>query len=199
MRTGSLATIIRIVAPSSKFGMRKPYSPVLPRPNCFDANSFPKEGFDCKGGDIVSIQSAGFHLVLMRMSLLERVGHDPFTIPVGSEIGEDAAFCQRAREVGHLAVGMGFPAAHIDARDGTAYIPGMPTMMVDGNSLRGVSTEHVGANRVKTSELRNYGAELDAQVERLEAKRLRMFERRSKSGDHCHRNPTHSRSCGRRR
>jgi hypothetical protein len=140
------------------FGVRSPYAPVSAWRISADRNSFPKVGIDCKPHDVVDIAEAGFHLVMMRLSLLERLGENPFD-PRNESESEDIAFCRRAKEIGaRLAVGMGFPVLHIDARDGTAYQPGMPTMMMEGNSARQVSLEHATpAGALKTAELREYG------------------------------------------
>lgn len=124
-----------------------------------DPESFPKVGVDCKHGDVVPIEAAGFHCVIMRPSLLERIGPDPFTPEPGRNEGEDFAFCRRAKAIGAtLAVGTSLPAAHVDPRDGVAYMVGMPAGMMDGNNIRALTLDHLnGSGSIKTGEVRQYG------------------------------------------
>lgn len=150
-----------------KFGTRMPFSKVYAWRDADDVESFPKENVDCKPADLVQIEGAGFHFVLMRSSLLKRVGPNPFDILVGEdgrEMAEDASFCHRAVAAGaKLGVGMGFPIIHVDPIDGAAYVPGMPAMMMDGNTVRMLTVEHsTPQGTIKTGELRKYGKEIDA-------------------------------------
>ncbi len=141
-----------------QFGTRMPYAPVAAWRRPRDPSSFPKVGIDCRPGDVVEVAEAGFHLVLMRLSLLQKLGENPFDLydPIESE---DIAFCRRAKAVGaRFAVGMGFPVLHIDPRDGTAYQPGMPPMMMEGNGVRQITLEHsTQTGALKTAEVRTYG------------------------------------------
>ena len=97
----------------------------------------------------------------MRLRLLEKLGNDPFT-PITDEEGEDLAFCRRANTIGaNMGVATAMPSAHVDPRDGTAYMPGMPAMMMENNSLKALSIDHLsGSGAVKQAEVRAYG--LDA-------------------------------------
>lgn len=169
------------------FCARAPYAKPVAYRNLADSESFPKVGLDCKNGDVVPIEMAGFHTVIMRRRLLERIGPDPFTpSPDGNE-GEDGAFCRRAKAIGALmAVGTALPSVHVDPRDGTCYMPGMPPGMMDGNSMRSLNTEHLsGSGAVKTREIRGYGldavesavAKADAEVQT--ALRYEMEQRRA--------------------
>lgn len=126
-----------------------------------DGNSFPREGVDCQHGDLIEIDEAGFHFVLMRTSLLERLGPNPFDIPADAlpTDTEDFAFCRRAKKAGaRLVVGMGLPIVHVDPRDGSAYFPGMPTAQMVENSVRRVDLTHTTTTgATKTLEQREYG------------------------------------------
>ena len=158
-----------------KFGARVPYSKVHAWRKADDSESYPKEGIDCGGGEVVDIERAGFHFVSMRMSLLERVGPNPFDIPTGSQIGEDFAFCDRAIAVGaRLAVGMGMPIFHLDPADGSAFVPGMAQMLVDGNQVHPLG---------QTSDVRKYGSGIDEMSEALKAAapdlKAEMLQRRN--------------------
>lgn len=144
------------------FCTRAPYSKPIAYRHLDDPESFLKIGVDCKHGDVVPIEAAGFHTVLMRPRLLQRIGADPFTPLPDREEGEDLAFCRRAKEIGALmAVGTSLPSPHIDPRDGTCYLPGTGTLIIDGNTLRNLGNDHLaGDGSRKTSEIRGYG--LDA-------------------------------------
>lgn len=151
------------------FCTRMPYAEPVAYRRFDDMESFPKLGIDCQHGDVVPIEMAGFHTVLMRARLLEKIGPEPFT-PISEQTdSEDWAFCRRAKAIGALmAVGTSLPSVHVDPRDGTGYAVGMPAGMMDGNSMRALSIEHLsGTGSIKTGENRKYG--LDA-VETASAK-----------------------------
>jgi len=157
-----------------KFGARLPYSKPFAWRDADDPESFPKENLDCKPADLVQIESAGFHFVMMRSSLLRRVGPNPFDIltnDAGKTMGEDASFCSRAIAASaKLGVGMGFPIFHVDPLDGTGYLPGMPAAMMDGNVVRILTVEHaIPHGSLKSGELRKYGEEIDARMEEAAA------------------------------
>ena len=142
------------------FSARAPYSAPVAYRRIDDAQSVPRFGIDCKAGDVVPIEAAGFHCVVMRPRLLQRIGPNPFT-PDRKE-GEDFAFCRRAKAIGaNLAVGTTLPAVHIDVRDGMAYMVGAPPLIVDGNELKQIEAGHLSVDgRTKFGEMRRYG--LDA-------------------------------------
>lgn len=150
-----------------KFGGRVPYSKPFAYRKADDSESYPKENIDCGFGDLVVIERAGFHWVVMRLSLLQRVGTNPFSIPENGDLPEDFAFCDRARAAGaKLAVGMGAPIVHIDPRDGAAYLPGMPAMLMKNNSVSHLTMEHQLPNgTVKGIENRDYGKEFEPIIE----------------------------------
>lgn len=152
-----------------KFGARVPHGNVFAWRQSGIMSSFPKENVDCGPTEFVEIAEAGFHLVLMRMSLLDRVGANPFDISEGTS-GEDVAFCRRAKQVGaRLFVGMGLPALHIDPRDGCAYLPGEPTIFMDGNAAHRTSGEHAVGAENKDYEMREYGPDYEPIKKKAEA------------------------------
>lgn len=168
-----------------RFSTRLPYSSVIAFRDADDDNSFPKESVDCQPSEIVPIEDGGFHFVLMRISLLERIGPNPFDIPAGEQCSEDRAFCRRAVAIGaKLGVGMGFPIVHVDPKDGVGYLPGMPPMLVDGNAVHAMSINHAGPDgHTKTAEEREYGADLRtteayAHADRIREEREREVEQR---------------------
>lgn len=154
-----------------RFGPRHPYSHVLAFRDAADGNSFPKEGIDCKMGEIVPVEAAGFHFVLMRSSALTRIGDNPFSVPEGASFGEDIAFCKRAVAAGiRMGVAMGIPIVHIDSSDGTAYMPGLPAMMMCGDGIRSLTLDHaIPSGAIKTSEQRAYGLSSAAVAEAIAA------------------------------
>jgi len=78
-------------------------------------------------GDVVPVDACAFHCVLMRTTLLERLGADPFVLPRDARYGEDFEFCRRARAVGaSLAVDTGAPVAHLEPESGLAFLPYKP-------------------------------------------------------------------------
>ncbi len=138
------------------FGARTPYAPPFAYRDASDSESYLRLGIDYQFGQVVPIETAGFHFVLMRASALQKVGPDPFTLR--ADHGEDYEFCSRAREAGlSLKAATGVPIVHLDPRDGTAYMPGMPAMMMDGNILKALTTQHATASGTNKAETRDYG------------------------------------------
>ena len=155
-----------------KFGTRMPGSKVLAWRDRDDMESFAREFVDCKQGEVVPIERAGFHFVLMRLRLLQKLGPDPFTPPTdesGTFVqGEDMAFCDRAIDAGaKLAVGMGMPIVHVDPRDGAGYLPGMPQMYMDGDFARVIE--------VAPGAIRSYGEGLPA-VKAVDGSQLNLAD-----------------------
>lgn len=166
------------------FGHRVPYSRVAAYQRKGDTTSDPKPGIDCALGDVVPVERAGFHFVLMRLALLDRVGPNPFDIPQDSGLSEDFAFCDRAIDAGAcLAVGTQMPIFHVDPRDGTAYLPGMPAMRMENNSVQLLTMEHVAVSGVRQSEDRAYGDEIDAERAKFQRAILTEMEQRRKLMD----------------
>lgn len=151
--------LARLDALFAWFCTRAPYSAPIAYRRLDNPDSRPRLGVDCKHGDLVPIQAAGFHCVLMRPRLLLRIGVDPFT-PLERTEGEDFAFCRRANAIGaRLAVGTGLPVAHVDPRDGMAYMVGTPPLMVHNNELRLIdAVQHRALDGgTKAGEVRSYG------------------------------------------
>lgn len=115
---------------------------------------------NCQFGEVVDAGRVGFHFVMHRAGLLMELGPDPFTIPVNSPPtdSEDFAFCDRVRRIGkRIVCDTGAWVAHIDPRDGAAYIPGEVPMRVQNNALVHPGAEHLYAGEIKRTELREYG------------------------------------------
>lgn len=107
----------------------------------------PRIGEQYEHGDIVGVDRIGFHFVLHRLELLEKLGDDPFTpnlkdYPDGG--GEDYAFCDRVRAIGGtIAFDSAALVAHVDD-DGKAYLPyDTAYTIVGGQYRRIISPERV--------------------------------------------------------
>lgn len=150
------------------FGMRLPFTYPCAFRDKNNGESFPRINVDCQQGQLVEVERVGFHFVAHRLSVLEKVGPNPFAIPADAEknVTEDFAFCDRARAAGcSIVCATGLPIAHIDVRDGAAYIPGAPVLRVDRNRLVTTTLEHLGADgEMKSGERRSYGADVDAVI-----------------------------------
>lgn len=113
----------------------------LSRPKAAKLNGSSPTMDDHYEGRIVEVATIGFHFVMHRAELLEELPENPFEPEGTSALGEDIAFCQRARAIGkRIFVHAGCPVAHIDD-DGTAYLPGEPPMRVMGGELVRRSSE----------------------------------------------------------
>jgi hypothetical protein len=173
---GAVGNMVRVMKQNpdvdaifGKFGSRTAFGPVIALREASDGSSFPKENVDCRYGDMVEIKRAGFHWVLMRLSLLERVGPDPFNIPPGIIMSEDFAFCDRACAAGaKLVVATGCPVVHIEAKTGLAYLPGMPAMLMDENTVREISLGKSDTAASSRSKRRLYGDEIDLILDKKE-------------------------------
>lgn len=97
-------------------------------------------GRDCEPGDVVEIAKSGFHFVLHKAELLDRLPEDPFTVKEKNHdgSGEDFAFCDNVRAIGgRIFCDTGAMVAHI-GDEGFAYLPGEVAMKVVGGNLRKV-------------------------------------------------------------
>lgn len=160
-RPGTVATLMRALHDnpqidilagwfSGRSGMSNPKA-------CWSDGTWPRpsqEGGNCAFGDIVEVDSVGFHFVLHRIDVLSRMGNEPFSDPSDSGTRtEDAQFCANAKVAGlRVYVHTGVPVAHVDD-DGFAYLPGEPRMRVVGEQLVKVDEEY-----------RSYGADVDRVV-----------------------------------
>ncbi len=112
-------------------------------------------------GDLVDVDLVGLHFVLHRVSLLRKLGPDPFG-PGDAPNSDDAAFCGRIRHGnGRITVATGIPVFHVDERNGAAYTPGIAACVVDGNSISDTTL----AEELPV-ESRSYGARVDKAVRR---------------------------------
>lgn len=104
------------------FSARAPYTACVA---WYDTNDQVRPGVNCEEGELVEVDRVGFHFVLHKLEVLEKLGPNPFTIEGSGEKGEDLAFCRRARQAGlHIRVHTGCPVAHV-ADDGVCYLPGV--------------------------------------------------------------------------
>lgn len=71
---------------------------------------------------LVEIGVTGWHWILHRARVLERVGPNPFDCFDG--LSEDLAFCKRARDQGvRMFAAEDIPILHVDSDRGLAYLP----------------------------------------------------------------------------
>jgi|SRR5579872_5894360 len=117
----------------------------------------PTPGVNCQLGEIVEVQECGLGFAMFRLDMLSKLSADPFDTITDSEIGdlgEDFSFCRRVRKAGlRIFCATGAVIAHVDPRDGVAYIPGDTPHRVIGRELHRISGEHLV---VKTAEERVY-------------------------------------------
>lgn len=120
-------------------------------------------------GEIVPVDACAFHCVLLRTTLLERLGEHPFSLPEGAKYGEDFQFCRRAKSAGaRIAVDTGARVAHIETESGLAFVPYKPPGRVverrfvaipDNRSAAEIAAPWRGHD-IRAG--RTYGAALDA-------------------------------------
>lgn len=138
-RAGTVAKLIATVTDNPQvdvlagwFGPRKEHACPAVR---YANGSWPRPGTDCEFGDVVEVQSIGFHFVLHKMDVLDRVSELPFALD-RNDVAEDFAFSRRCREAGlRMFVHTGAEVAHI-GDDGTAYLPGEPPYTIVNGELR---------------------------------------------------------------
>jgi hypothetical protein len=93
-----------------------------------DTNSHLVEDVNFTRGDIVDVAQVGLHFTMHRVSLLRKLGGEPF--------GDSAAFCERVRAAGgRIAVATGIPVFNVDERNGAAYSPGIGACVIAGNTI----------------------------------------------------------------
>jgi len=173
------------------FSARQPYEMCAAVQKAGDLLSAPTFR-DFAQGALVPVEGAGFHFVLTRLSLLERIGPNPFSAPFEGYEHEDGAFCARARAIGAtLVVGMGFSIGHIAPDLGAVYFPAMPAMMMAENENNGqvyveqLALEHMLPNGlIVARERRNYGPNVHGTSgeKRLESMRAEMERRKQVAG-----------------
>ena len=100
---------------------------------------------------LVEIELCGFHWVMHRPSVLDRVGAEPFSYSDG--LSEDLAFCKRARDRGvRMFAAEDIDIQHVDADRALVYEPFREPMPLPGD---------LGATP-KAWQRRTYGAVQDA-------------------------------------
>lgn len=100
--------------------------------------TWPRVGVDgdVQDGQLAEVAKVGFHFVMHRLEVLDRLPDEPFTPEGTDEEGEDFAFCERARAAGlRIWTHTGCLVAHVDD-DGVAYLPGEGPMKVVGSQLQ---------------------------------------------------------------
>lgn len=124
-------------------------------------------------GEVVEIDATSFHFVLMRTSLLERVGPSPFNVPDTGFYAEDMQFCFRAKKAGaKVACDTGSIVAHIDIENGLAFIPNQRPGKVNGNEFGILVDARTDEEILAEWELKNiranrrYGADVDSMLQR---------------------------------
>lgn len=116
--------------------------------------SWPKPGDDFQYGEVVEVHRTGFHFVLHRGDLVDRMPDEPFSL-IRHDGGEDYAFCRNLRDIGgRIFTHTGVHVAHVHD-DGTAYLPFQPAYMVINGQLAPVEQPQV----------RSYGMAVDASMQ----------------------------------
>jgi hypothetical protein len=81
--------------------------------------------------ELTEVVSFGLVWVLMKASVLERVGASPFDCSPG--FSEDLEFCRRAREVGaQMFMAENILIRHVDVDRGVAYLPNRVALPLTG-------------------------------------------------------------------
>lgn len=120
-------------------------------------------------GEVVEVDATSFHFVMMRTSLLERLGPAPFNLRPNARFGEDMEFCFRAKQAGaKIACDTGSVVAHVDTENGLAFVPNNRPGRVDGNRFGIVPDPRSDLDILRAWDLvnirqnRRYGAQVDA-------------------------------------
>lgn len=86
--------------------------------------------------DVVEVDRVSFHFVMMRRSLLERLGPEPFNVPRSANYGEDFCFCERAQGAGaKIATDTAAWVAHVDIANGLAFLPHTRPGKINGGAF----------------------------------------------------------------
>lgn len=85
-------------------------------------------------GELLECDQVGGHFLMHKLSLLDRVGPNPFD-RIGT-LTEDNSFSERVRKVGgNVFLALGLTVAHVDQDSGWAFIPCEDACRVEGNRL----------------------------------------------------------------
>lgn len=131
-----------------------------------DRESYLRPDVNFTRGDLVDVDLVGLHFLLQRVSLLRRLGVNPFGNPDAPN-PDDAAFCGLIRHGrGRITVATGIPVFHVDERNGAAYSPGIAACVIDGDKINTT----VLASELPTEE-RSYGTRIDRAVQSIKDSR----------------------------
>lgn len=87
-------------------------------------------------GDIVEVKAVAFHFVMVRISLLERLGACPFSVSTDAVYGEDIVFCERVGAIGgRIACHTGALVGHVDIETGFVFFPLSPPCRIVGDAV----------------------------------------------------------------
>lgn len=102
---------------------------------------------------------AGMHFVAHYVSVLQKVGPDPFNL--GDNPAEDMAFYQKIYAAGlRVFCDTQLPVAHIEAENGVAFLPFHPPLRVAGGNLVLCEAGGFGGNLIEHS----YGGRQDERI-----------------------------------
>lgn len=93
-----------------------------------------------KPGELATVVACGMHFIMMRRSLLERLGDDPFNLlpmedadMVGCYWPEDFSVCSRIGKIGgRIVTEKSLVVGHVELADGLVRFPYMPPMVANG-------------------------------------------------------------------
>jgi hypothetical protein len=126
---GAVGRAVEIMSKNSEiavlfgwFSVRDAFQP----PGAFGLNGRPKCGLPGPSEPVEALV-CGFHWVMMRREVLEAVGDDPFNLSLKNPFWpEDYSFCERVADANlKMFCATDILVAHVDAEDGTAYLPNM--------------------------------------------------------------------------
>lgn len=113
-------------------------------------------------GELAECSACGFGFVIMRRSLLDRVGPNPFDrLPITSpdeaplqdipgRMAEDYSFCKRVLGIGgKIVTERSLVVGHVDVADGLVYYPYLPPKIANGLEPQVWATSDRGPFRMK--------------------------------------------------
>ncbi len=108
---------------------------------------------------VIPCDVIGSHMLVHRTELLDRLDAAPFSVPEGSDYGEDFAFAERVRSIGgSFYADVSLPIFHADGE--YLYLPEAPAMtMVAGTPRPATLADRAGS-------VRRYGVVVDAARDR---------------------------------
>jgi hypothetical protein len=86
-------------------------------------------------GELAPVFYTGFHFIMMRRTLLERLGPNPVDL-IYDETRiwpEDSSFCLRVKKIGgKIVTEKSLVVGHVESEDGLVYFPFLPAMLANG-------------------------------------------------------------------